>query len=115
MNLEFILQFLIGGFIVTGTSYLVENFDTKIAAIFWSLPYTLFPIMFTMWYKHRANKDIALLSLHSSYSLIVLFVFLYSFYWLMSYFGEGRYDLWYSLGFSFIIWSICAYIFYCCL
>ena len=115
MNLEFLLQFLIGGLIVTGTTYLVENFNTKIAAIFWSLPYTLFPVMFTMWYKHTTNKDIAQLGLHSAYSLIILFIFLYSFYWMMIYLGEGKFDFWYSLGIAFFVWAIAAYIFYCCL
>ncbi len=112
MDYEFILNFIIGGLIVASLSYLLKHTNGKIPIILWSLPYTLFPILFMMWYKKYSNKTIAKVGLNSSHSIIILFFFLYSFYIALLYFERYGNGMFYALSIAFIVWSIVVMVYY---
>ncbi len=107
-----IFNFIIGGITVVVIARVVKKYNTKAGAVIWSLPYTLLPVIFIMWCEKYENKKIAKLGLNSSYSIVLLFTFLYVFYYTLTYLGEYTYGTFIALFVALTVWFIAAYLFY---
>lgn len=56
---DLIMNFLLGGFIVAGTSWLGAYASPLAAAIFWAYPFSLFPSLFYLKDKGKPNSYIS--------------------------------------------------------
>lgn len=112
MDFHNILLFLIGGTVVTMTNYLIKKFDSKIGAVFWSLPYSLFPIIIYKWYKNHSNGEIAQMGKNSCMYSLVMFSFLLAFYLTLDKMKENQNGVLYAFMAAFMMWGVISLIFY---
>ena len=66
---------LLGGTVIASSSYLATYLSTKVAAIVWSLPLTLFPTMIFMWLHKTKNSKIGNYAFNSGFGCINLITF----------------------------------------
>ena len=93
---KYLIQFIIGGIIISGTGYLADNFSTKMAALFWALPITLLPILIFAYYESKTSQiTIKNLLYHNIPTIIILLLWIILFYFLLDYF-----HFWPGLGIS---------------
>lgn len=108
----YIINFIVGGLTVLIMSYIIDKYDINMASIFNSLPTTLIIIIFIMWCTGYSNGEISLLGLKNCYTLILLFIFLYVFYFVLDYLKDNKYGIIFALLLSLIMWGIASCIFY---
>ena len=101
-----ILQFIIGGIIVAGTTTIAQKFSTKWAAVFWSFPFTLIPVVIIMYTSKENRNKISSFILQSVPSLINLMVFLLAFGFILKKLG-----FWKSFGISVSLWVVLSIVF----
>lgn len=111
-NKLYIIDFFIGGFLLVFIQYIIDNFDTKMAAVLWTMPYTLIPILIMMWYQGHSNKDIASLGLNSSRCLLLIFIYLYTFYLTLNYFEHYSHGVFIGLIVATFFWAVGGAIYY---
>ena len=105
---NYIIQFLIGGFIISGTGYLAKNLSTKTLAIFWALPITLtFVILFFFYKKKNPIQRIRYLLLENIPSVIILLLWIITLYFLLLYL-----KFWPSILLSFVFFGIFSVIYW---
>ena len=105
---KYLIQFIIGGIIISGTGYLADNFSTKMAALFWALPITLLPILIFAYYESKTPKiTIKNLLYHNIPTIIILLLWIILFYFLLDYF-----HFWPGLGISLACFCILAGIYW---
>lgn len=111
IGITFAQQFAIGGAIVGITSIIALYMSTKWASLFWSIPFTLFPVIIVL-YIHAKNKDgetkanteVTNFAGQTFISLIVLMSLVFSL-WLCLYKGVS---FWKSLGIASAVWVAVA-------
>ena len=69
---DLVQNFVLGGLIVSTTSYVGTFFDPLVGAIIWSFPISLLPILYFMHENTRNNKYLAQFTLSTTYALILL-------------------------------------------
>lgn len=109
---ETIQQFIVGGIIIAITSYLAVHVNPTIAAIFWSFPLSLLPVIIFMWIKNSPRKSIADYALSTAISLINLGLFVVVFGYMTKY---NDYSIMVNLLMATVAWiigSLLLYIFY---
>lgn len=77
MNKLFI-NFLLGGFIVSGTSWLGAFASPLIAALFWAYPFSLFPSIFFLQSQGKPNSYISKFLFSNVWGLILQAIILFS-------------------------------------
>lgn len=58
---DLLINFAAGGIVVAGTALLATKVSSKWAALFWSFPLTLLPVVIFLHYQKADQKDIATL------------------------------------------------------
>ena len=67
-----LLNFVLGGFAVAGTSWLGTFMSPLVGAIFWSYPITILPSLFFMRQQGRNNEYLAKFLVSTTFGLILL-------------------------------------------
>lgn len=109
--LKIIINFILGGTIVSSVSYLATFTSPVIAAILWSFPLSIMP---SIWFIHKngkSNKYISKFLLSTTFAFILLFLctLVLSYYFKKSKMKEGIFP---SIIKSTIWWIIFSLIFY---
>lgn len=84
---KLIPQFFIGGTIVAVVSWVVSHTSTKIAALIYSLPITMIPILFFVLKHARANDDARILQHYTGQTfagILLLALFCAALYWFVA-------------------------------
>ena len=84
---QLIPQFLIGGTIVAAVSWVVAHTSTKLAALIYSLPITMIPILFFVHKHARANGDALILRHYTGQTfagILLLALFCAALYWFVA-------------------------------
>ncbi|MCK4883605.1 MAG: hypothetical protein KAS30_01915 [Candidatus Diapherotrites archaeon] len=97
--LIYLIEFILGGSVIVGMDLLAKT-HPKYAAVLYAVPlqFTLAAIFI---YMGTEKNTIQNLSIYALYSLVVLMLFIGTFYLLTK-----RFDFWPSLVFSYILFSI---------
>lgn len=109
--LPILINFLLGGFAVAGTSVLGSYMSPLAGAIFWSYPITILPSVFFMRQSGKDNKYIAKFLFSTTFALGLLVIATIS----MSYFIKGAtkdQSLWIPIGKASLIYVTAAAVFY---
>lgn len=109
---EMIQQFIMGGTIIAITSYLAIYMNPTLAAIFWSFPLSLLPVIIFMWMQNSPRSSIADYANSTAISLINLGLFVLVLGYLMK---NTKYSLPINILISTGAWfigSALLYIFY---
>ena len=105
------INFFLGGTIVSCASYIATFGSPVLGAIFWSYPFTIIPTIFYIRENNMSNKYNSKFLFGTSYSLILLFICIYS----ASYFLKNTPDEEGVVGpiiKTSIIWAMTAILFY---
>ncbi len=114
MNRELIIrmirQFIMGGTIIATTSYIAVYLNPTLAAIFWSFPMSMIPVIIFMWMTNQPRSKIGDYSLSTTISLINLGLFTLFFGYLMKY--SKKFNILEALIISTIVWAIGSFLLY---
>jgi hypothetical protein len=103
---DLIFNFTIGGILVSCTALIASKYSSKIAALFWSLPITLIPIIIFFYYKKVPQEDITNFVKNTIPSIVLLL-----FYILVLWLALKNNSFWKSLGISLTVLIIFIIIF----
>lgn len=109
--LPILINFLLGGFAVAGTSVLGNYMNPLAGAIFWSYPITIIPSVFFMRQSGKDNQYISKFLFSTTFALGLLVICTIA----MSYFikGEGKdVSLWLPIGKASLVYLAAAVVFY---
>lgn len=95
--LNYIIQFVIGGGVIVGMSFLAEHYGGKYAAVLYAIPIQ-FTIAALFIYFNTGKSTIQELSLATIVSLVVIILFIGMFYML-----SMKYNFWLSLVTAYIL------------
>jgi len=109
-SLKLLLEFLVGGCVVLGTTEIAHNFPTKWAALFFAFPWTLIIVLIFMHYNKTCTEKISQFLLGTSISLVLGIIFIVSYGLLLK-----KYTLVTSGGIAIGIFMIFAIIYICIL
>mgnify|MGYP001403750830 CR=1 FL=1 len=104
---ELIVNFILGGTIVSLITYTAKYMDKKISAVIWSFPTLLVASLCSMWYMKMRDTELNELAVTCLPSLFLGFVWLITFIMFMK-----KYEFTYSLIYTILIWCVVAFIFY---
>lgn len=114
VGITFAQQFAIGGAVVGLTSIIALYISTKWASLFWSIPFTLFPVIIVLYLQtkkdrglSRANTETTNFSGQTFISLFML-LFLVGTLWVCMYTGMS---FWKSVGTSVGVWVAVALVY----
>lgn len=105
---EFLIRFFEGGLIISLCSYLITNANIKLAAILWSVPISMFIILYYMYQSGKSNVEISNFLQTTSYTVILTVLYLFILSKTIRYTNK----LLYSIFIVSIIWLISIFIFY---
>tara|TARA_B110000858_G_C17793833_1_gene471342 strand:- start:695 stop:1078 length:384 start_codon:yes stop_codon:yes gene_type:complete len=109
--LPILINFLLGGFAVAGTSVLGSYMNPLAGAIFWSYPVTIIPSVFFMRESGKDNQYIAKFLFSTTFALGLLVISTMA----MSYFIKGSdkdISLWAPIGKASLVYLVAALVFY---
>ena len=109
--LPILINFLIGGFAVAGTSVLGSYMNPLAGAIFWSYPITILPSVFFIRQSGKDNQYIAKFLFSTTFALGLLVIATMA----MSYFikSSGKdVSLWAPIGKASLVYLAAAVVFY---
>lgn len=109
-----VIQFITGGLIVSGTTYLTQFVSPKVAAIFWAFPFSLLPTIFFLWKGGEKIEKIKKYVTDTIPGMAVLLCFIlgYVFSTKLEFIQKSKYGPLYSLIGAVLLWSIAAFIMY---
>ena len=110
--LGILLNFILGGVSVAGTSVLGNYMNPLAGAIFWAFPITIIPSLFFMRSDNKDNLYLAKFLLSTTFGLILLGATTIA----MSYFIKGEskdVSLWRPIGKGSLVYGAGALLFYC--
>ena len=74
MDISYITNFILGGFLISSISWIALKFNSLIAAIWWSFPFTLIPSLIIAHSKGKSNAFLSKFMYGALYSAILLFI-----------------------------------------
>ena len=104
---ELIVNFILGGSIVSLITYTAKYMDKKTSALIWSFPTLLVASLCSMWYMKMRETDINELAITCIPSLFLTLVWLITFIMCMK-----KYNFVNSIIYTILIWCIVTYVFY---
>lgn len=104
---ELIVNFILGGSIVSLITYTAKYMDKKTSALIWSFPTLLVVSLCSMWYMKMRETEINELAVTCIPSLFLGFAWLITFIMCMK-----KYDFAHSLVYTILMWCILAFAFY---
>ena len=108
--IRMIRQFIMGGTIIATTSYIAVYLSPTLAAIFWSFPMSMIPVILFMWMTNQPRSKIGDYALSTTVSLVNLGLFTLIFGYLMKYTQE--FSVLQSLIVATIFWAIGSFLLY---
>lgn len=106
MGADAFIQFLTGGILVAGMGFLATRVDTKWAALFWSLPITIIPVILMLHFRAVEERQISNFVSQSVPSMIVLLVYVIALSISMK-----RFNFWKAMSLAIIVYIIAAVVF----
>lgn len=100
------LNFIAGGIVVAGTALIATKVSSKWAALFWSLPLTLLPVIIYLHFKKAKQEDIARLVKNIIPGLLVLIGYV-----VILYFALKKFSFWEAFGISAVGFVILGIVF----
>ncbi len=104
-------NFVIGGLIISSTSYISTFMSPLLGAIWWSYPFSVVPIVFFMKQNGKSNEEISKFLIYTVFALGLLVISVYA----MSHFIKTHSDK-QSIALpvlkASIIWLVCSILFY---
>ena len=113
--LKLIKTTLFGALIIGLNSYLATYVSTKIAAIVWSIPLTLFPTMILMWNMGISNNEIGNYAFNSGLGCVNLITFSVLIGYILNYTSlsdDSNYGFLYALGIASLVWTLGSILLY---
>ena len=71
-------NFVIGGLIISSTSYIATYMSPLLGAIWWSYPFSVVPIVFFMKQNGKTNEDISKFLIYTVFALGLLVISIYA-------------------------------------
>jgi len=107
---ELVVNFLLGGTIISSVSYIASFISPLIAAIVWSYPFSILPTVYFMKQQSKSNKQVSKFLFATSCAFILLFVTtITTAYFLKHDTSEMGFD---SIVKATGIWAVCSVLFY---
>jgi len=103
---DLVLNFIAGGVVVAGTVFLATRVSSKWAALFWSLPLTLAPVIIYLHLRKAKQEDISTFAGNIVPGLLVLIGYV-----IILYLALKKFSFWEAFGISLIGFIILAIIF----
>uniref|UniRef100_A0A6C0ELM1 DUF3147 domain-containing protein n=1 Tax=viral metagenome TaxID=1070528 RepID=A0A6C0ELM1_9ZZZZ len=100
-------HFLVGGFVVAGTTMIATKFSSKTAAMFWAFPYTLMPTLIFLHMSNEADKKPVDLVSKTIGSAIILALYIIALKLLLD-----KFSFWTALGISIGIFLLLVGLFW---
>jgi hypothetical protein len=106
---NYFVSFMLGGIIVSLTSYFsVSTSHNRLASLIWSIPTSIFIIIYYMNKSGLSNYDISKFLKKTSMSVILTVLYLF----ILSKLIKHTNKLMYSIVIASIFWLFCAFVFY---
>ena len=105
----------VGGFVIGVTAYVATEISTKIAAIIWSIPFTLFPVIIYMWMSKESNHLIGEYGLNSGFACINMIIFCCVIGIVLKYTkykDDKEYGALYAMGIACLFWLMGTIVLY---
>ena len=74
MDLAFVKNFILGGFLITSISWIALHFSPLLAAIWWSFPFTLIPSLVLIHNKGKSNEYLSKFMNGAIYASLLLVI-----------------------------------------
>jgi len=110
---KIIINFLIGGIIISTTLYLLDNVSGKYAAIFATVPFASIPVMLGFYLQRNNPKEVR------NFVLELLFGSIGAIFYILSYslasdyiFNKSEHVILYSYILSLLVWIISTFTLY---
>ena len=112
---QILIQFMVGGIIVTGTTQIAKTLkNPELASVFWGLPLSIIPVLYFL-NKKGSSQDITDLAKSNIPAILVLLCWVIAFWFFVTNPGslmEAPLGVWPSVGYASLIWLGCAAIAY---
>lgn len=105
---DIIENFIVGGVMTAGISYLGTYIDSLTAAILWTFPVSIIPTIYFMRQSGRTSSYIATFVYSTAYSLLLLFASC----WIMAYYIKKDNDIVAPVIKASLLWLVASGIFY---
>lgn len=105
---KYLIRFFEGGLIISLCSYFIAKGNMKLASILWSIPISMFIILYYMYKSGKSNIEIYKFLETTSYAVILTVLYLFILSKTIKYTNR----LLYSIVIVSILWFISAFIFY---
>tara|TARA_Y100000389_G_C17335850_1_gene450602 strand:+ start:491 stop:826 length:336 start_codon:yes stop_codon:yes gene_type:complete len=105
---EYLIRFFMGGLVVSLSSYFASTKNSKLASLIWSIPISLFIILYYMHQSGKSNQDISKFLEITSHTVILTVLYLF----ILSKTIKNTNNFSFSIVFVSILWLIGAYVFY---
>ncbi len=102
---------MIGGFVISSTSYIATFMSPLLGAIWWSYPFSVVPTVFYMKQNGKSNEEISKFLVYTVFALGLLVVSIYA----MSHFVKTHPDkqgIVLPILKASVIWLVCSILFY---
>ena len=74
---DYFIEFFIGGMMISLTTYISKNFNFNMASFFWSIPISIFVVIYYMNLSGKSNNEISHFIKICSYFTILSSIYLY--------------------------------------
>lgn len=111
MSDKLLQNFLLGGFVVSITSYTVTFVDPIMGSIICSYPISILPIIYYMKTNGKTNKNISNFLFNTTFALLILMITT----WVIGYFLKHTHEqesIWPSIIKSNIVWLLFGVMYY---
>lgn len=105
---QYLIRFFMGGFVVSLSCYFASTKNSKLASLIWSIPISLFIILYYMHLSGKSNQEISRFLEITSHAVILTVLYLFILSKTINYTN----NLVLSIVYISILWLIGAYIFY---
>ena len=109
MDLAYVKNFILGGFLISSISWIALNFNSLIAAIWWSFPFTLIPSLIIAHNKGKSNEFLAKFMYGALYASLLLFISIGA---LSYFFTQTKEGITYPILKASGVWVVCSIIYY---
>ena len=109
MDISYITNFILGGFLISSISWIALRFNSLLAAIWWSFPFTLIPSLIIAHSKGKSNAFLSRFMYGALYAAILLFISIAALSYFFKHTKEG---ITYPILKASFVWLICSILYY---
>jgi fumarate reductase subunit D len=108
-TIEYLNTFVTSGLTITLVSYIASFADPVLAAILWTFPVSILFPMYYMKKHNKTNDEIAYFAISTLFTLLLLVIILFSFYYFIS---RSKNGIFIPIAKSSVVWLISSIFFY---